>query len=314
MVSVIVPTFNRSLLLKKCLDSIVKSTLNDIEIIVIDDGSTDDTKNIVDDIKDERIKYYYQDNHGIGYSRNRGIKLSKGNYIVFVDSDDYIDSNMLFEMEKRMTSDKLDILICDYNEFDDYGNLTKFDLVSFDNCKLASKPSLINEINLGPCNKMFKKELLIKNNINFEEKVKYEDVPFVVQALSGASLIGKINANFCYFLYNNKGETRVIDNRIFDIFKILDIVRKTLNNNIYKYELNKLIVRKITTYTISTRMIKDNKCRNKFIDEAFIYLKNNVGNYKNKMYYKYDKRLEYIIKKSKILTKVYCNIYSIMIK
>ena len=93
--SIIVPTYNREEYIIKCIDSILDQTYDNFEAIIIDDGSTDNTDNLVKKYHDKRIKYFKNTNHGIGYSRNFGLNKAKGDYIFFLDSDDYLDENML---------------------------------------------------------------------------------------------------------------------------------------------------------------------------------------------------------------------------
>lgn len=108
-ISVIIPTYNRAKLLIKSLSSVLNQTYNNIELIIVDDGSTDDTKKIIDKINDNRIKYIkLRNNKGPGYARNLGIKYSKGNYIAFQDSDDIFHKDKLEKQInnlKRMNSD-----------------------------------------------------------------------------------------------------------------------------------------------------------------------------------------------------------------
>ena len=108
-VSLIVPIYNSSKYLKKCLDSLVNQTLKDIEIILINDGSTDDSEKLIKNYEDKRIKYILKKNEGIGKTRNRGIKEAAGNFIAFVDSDDYLDPhfceymyNNVDKLQKKM--------------------------------------------------------------------------------------------------------------------------------------------------------------------------------------------------------------------
>jgi len=86
--SVIIPTYNRKTLLKTALESVLDQTFDDFEVVIIDDGSTDNTKDMIESYEDTRIKYIHQDNHGVAHARNRGIENSKGKFIAFLDSDD----------------------------------------------------------------------------------------------------------------------------------------------------------------------------------------------------------------------------------
>lgn len=93
--SVAIPTFNRKPFLRKCIRSVLEQSYNNFEVIIIDDGSTDGTERLITSCKDKRINYFYQENHGVAYARNRALKLSKGSFIAFLDSDDWWDMKKL---------------------------------------------------------------------------------------------------------------------------------------------------------------------------------------------------------------------------
>ena len=190
-ISLIVPVYNTSKYLNKCLDSLVSQSLKDIEIIIINDGSTDNSEKIIHAYKDKRIKYISKKNEGIGKTRNLGISKATGEYVAFVDSDDFLDRDFCFKMYEKATKDKLDIVMCDY--YEKKVKLKKITFIDFENTNLKSTPELINNINLGPCNKIYKNSLLKENKILFEENLKYEDAPFVIKAFIKAKKIGKVN-------------------------------------------------------------------------------------------------------------------------
>lgn len=113
MVSVIIPTFNRAGLIEKCVDSILSQTYKDIEVIIVDDGSTDNTREVVERMKDPRIYYYYQDNKGACAARNHGIEVSQGEYIAFQDSDDEWSPNKIErQMDALLGNNGIDIVCC----------------------------------------------------------------------------------------------------------------------------------------------------------------------------------------------------------
>ena len=114
IVSVIIPIYNSEKNIKKCLESIINQTYTNLEIILIDDGSTDNSIEVCQEYKDDRIKVYKEKNSGPSTARNLGLKQCNGNYIVFVDSDDYIEKNMIEIMLKKIKSDDYDICICGY--------------------------------------------------------------------------------------------------------------------------------------------------------------------------------------------------------
>ena len=309
-ISFIVPTYNRDQYIKKCIESVLKQTYKNVELIIVDDGSTDNTENIVTSYKDKKIKYFKNTNHGIGYSRNFGLEKSTGDYVFFLDSDDFIEPNAAESIIQNIND--ADIFIFDYKQiFESDGHVEYVRTPIFSECTLKEKPEIINQTNLGPGNKVFKKELLVKNNIKYPTDIKYEDMPLIIESLKKAHKIISSGFVLSNCVVHKGNETTTVDERVFDIFKVLDKVKNTLADKEYQDELNKLIVRKITTYTVSQRTQKDKKLIDKFIDEAFIYLKNNVSDYKNNKYYINRSFIKKIIERNKILTKLYCKIYRI---
>lgn len=130
-VSVIVPVYNVEQYLKRCLDSLVNQTFENIEIIALNNGSIDNSLNILKEYakKDERIKIIDNDNLGVSEARNIGISQSKGEYIVFVDSDDWIDTNMVEVLHKSIESNDCDLVMCTYvREFTDHSKEKVFNL------------------------------------------------------------------------------------------------------------------------------------------------------------------------------------------
>ena len=311
-VSVIMPTYNRKKTLKKAVLSVLNQTEKDIELIIVDDGSTDGTESLVNEFDDNRIKYFKRDNHGIGVSRNFGIENANGEFFTFVDSDDYIDENFVKKMHQKAKEDKLDIVVCNYINVYTNGKQEEIKLNSFENSTLRKNPELINIINLGPCNKIFKKTLFKKQDNRFLEDTKYEDVNFVIKMLKSAENIGKIDEPLSYFLVDNLSETKTYDDKVFDIFKVLDIARRDLNTKVYKNALETLIVGTLTNYTIQQRYQKDKKIRKEFINKAFNYLKYNVEDYKHNKYFDNRNIFKKTIEKSRTLTVIYCSIYAML--
>ena len=309
--SIIVPTYNREKYINRCIDSVLNQEYTDLELIIIDDGSTDNTENIISKYDDKRIKYFKNTNHGIGYSRNFGIDKSTGDYIFFLDSDDYIEEDMLIKISKEIKNN--DILIFDYKEIFENNKSEKINSFSkFNNYVLSKHPELINTINLGPCNKIFNKSLFNKKENRFPENIKYEDFPLIIKLFKEAKSISSCGLCLTNIIVHEGNETLTVDEKIFDIFKGFDLVKSVLKENIYKNQLNQLIVRKITTYTVSQRTQKNKNVAKRFIDEAFKYLKTNVPDYKNNKYYKNRSFVKKSIEKNKILTKIYCKIYSLI--
>ena len=309
-ISIVVPIYNAEKYIKKCVDSLLNQTKEKIELILINDGSTDSTEEIIKEYKDERIKYFKNKNQGIGMTRNFGIDKAKGKYIMFIDSDDYIEKDACEKLFEKAENSKLDLVICNFYKVYDNGEHEDIILPSFKNTTLKETPSLIRTINLSPWNKLYRTSLIKNNNMRFVENLKYEDAPFVSEALDKAKKIGKVDESLNYYVIHGNSETTVRDRRIFDILKIVDLVRKQFKGKNYiKEDLNKLTVRIITNYTIQQRMQNNKKVGMEFIDKAFAYMKKEVPDFKKNKYYEERTVIKRTIEKSKLLSKIYCLLY-----
>ncbi len=308
-ISVIVPVYNTKKYLKRCLESIINQSLKEIEIIVINDGSKEEIDDIIDKYID-KITYIENDNHGIGYTRNLGIQKATGEYIGFVDSDDTIEEDMYLKYYKYAKDNDLDIVVGNYyTHYNEYKEKTK--IKSFSTGNIYENRNILVNINYGPCNKIFRRNMIIDNDIWFEESLKFEDLPFVLKALKHSEKVGYLN-EFCYnYNIRNLSETKTIDKRNFDIFKIFDIINDYFKEDkILKEEIEYLNISKLLDYNIQQKYQNDKILRNKFIDYTFEYIKEKFPNYKNNKYFKKYNIFKKIIMNSKMLTKIYCFIYS----
>ena len=184
MISVIIPIYNASNTLNMCLKSIQKQTYKDLEILMIDDGSTDDSAEICKTFAnaDNRFKYIYQENQGVSVARNNGISNSCGEYLAFCDADDWIDCDMYEFLYDNLIKYKADISICDC--YIDYH--TKCDLIrNVDNkIYIFDKKQAIAEMHKGNnfaghlCNKLIKKELTQDTMLPTDISI-YEDMVFL---------------------------------------------------------------------------------------------------------------------------------------
>ena len=312
-ISIIVPIYNAEKYLNKCIDSLVNQTKKELEFILVNDGSTDSSEDIIKSYKDKRIKYFKNKNQGIGKTRNFGIDKATGKYLMFLDSDDYLDINACEKLYNKAIKEKSDLVVFDFYRVEE--TLKEVTINNFKSSSLKENPNLLLDINLGPCNKLIKRELIDKSNTRFNEELKYEDTPFVTEIIKNANKISKLNEYLHYYVIHSNSETTVRDERVFDIIKIIDIIREQYKNEKYIEDvINKLTVRTLTNYTIQQRVQKDIKVGMKFIDEAFSYMKKNIPNYKNNKYYETRGILRRTIEKNKFITKVYCSIYNLLRK
>lgn len=204
-VSVIVPIYNVEKYLNKCVDSIINQSLRDIEIILVDDGSTDNSGDIADIYaeKDSRVKVIHKENGGQGSARNHGIEVAQGEYIGFVDSDDWIDFNMYEELYIAAEKEEADIAVCNRKVFDENDNLKTIVTVS-EGIIDINKDKIIDYVidqlfyphTVVVYNKIFKKTIISNNNITFKEvkEVGSEDALFNYEVLLNVEKIIEVNS------------------------------------------------------------------------------------------------------------------------
>lgn len=220
--SIIVPVYNGEKYLKKCINNILMQTYQDFELIIINDGSTDDTKVICDSLVDidNRVKFIHKKNEGVSIARNTGLEIAKGRYIGFVDCDDSIDKDMYQSMIKNLEIQDVDCVMCSFmSMFDDRNEENLFEEADKKITDNESKKDLIlkmvaaikedgshNQIIMGSaCRCLFKKEILDKNNLKFDKDLKYsEDLLFVLEYLELCKSI--YITNDIFYFYNRKSE------------------------------------------------------------------------------------------------------------
>ena len=313
-ISIIVPIYKTEKYLRKCLDSLVNQTKEELEFILINDGSPDNSEKIIKEYKDNRIHYYKNKNQGIGKTRNYGIEKACGKYLLFVDSDDYLRLDTCQVLYDKAEEEDLDIIVFNMEKIYDNGTTEEDKIPSFETSSVKDNPSLLNMINLGPCNKLFKTSIIKENHIQFLEELKYEDVPFVIESLIKAKKIGQAEESLYYYVIHGKSETTIRDERCFDIIKVIEKKRKNIKEKELKEQMNHLTVRVLTNYTIQQRVQEKPEIGIQFIEEAFQYLEENIPDYQDNKYYKGRGFLRRTIEKNKKLTILYCKIYCQMRK
>lgn len=225
-VSIIIPVYNSEKYISKCLDSVINQTYKNIEILVINDGSKDNSINILSEYekKDSRIIVIDKENEGVAKTRNMGIKKATGDYIMFIDNDDFIDSDYV---ETYLKNTDYDIVIGSYKRTDINGEiLFKYNL---------NEDSIWSKyIVLAPWAKLYKKDFLIKNNIEFLNYGIGEDVYFNLLCYSKTNNIKVINDFKYNWFYNNES---VSNTKQRGLKKTVDIT-VLLNNLLTFVDLN----------------------------------------------------------------------------
>lgn len=262
-VSIIVPVLNSEKHLRTCIDSLLNQSYQNIEIILIDNGSTDSSVSICKEysIKYENIKFDYQERKGPSAARNKGIDLSTGDYLQFVDSDDYIENDMVEKLVNALIKGKSSLAICGLKKLvithksinTIYQNppfFGDFKINEFNkNFGQLFKEVLIN----SPCNKIYQKKLIDDYQIRFKENVNMgEDLLFNLEYLKFCTRISIINE--CLYNYtnykNSNSLTKSFKENLFENQKMLfEKIREYLNE-CASYENNKDIIENIYTNNI----------------------------------------------------------------
>lgn len=326
-ITIIVPVYNGEMYIERCLESLINQTIKNIEIIVIDDGSTDNSKNLIEKFrkKDKRIRAIYNTNHGVSYSRNIGIENATGEFIGFVDIDDYVDCNMFKFMHEK--SKNMDVVYCGHISMNKHGNIrempTKKEIILKKPCEIKEEiyKSVINvsRFCFGMCwNKIYRSELIKSNNIRFDQFRKIgEDFKFNLDVFSICKSC-LIMPN-CLYYYNktNLSSTRKYIENMIDIdilnyrtrmayLKIWNMegeeyIYKTHNifiDSVYSCIRNEIINNSQQSLKNKINSV-DNLVNNKEVNDIF----NNIE--KNKLYKSYYKKVTRLQMKNKFIRYIY---------
>lgn len=254
-VSIIIPVYNTSIYLEKCLNSLINQSLKEIEIICINDGSTDNSLEILQKYaqSDKRIVIIKQKNKGQSAARNAGINAAQGEYIGFIDSDDWTDETMFEKLYNNAKSFDSDITMCSINVYDE--KTGKFDVndpyMTLDLFPKSFKSKAFNykdcldflfRICVTPWNKIYNNSWIQKNDLKFEEGINFEDTIFSVETLIKSEKISLVDEPLV--MYRRASQTSYsvgnykLDYKKMDFFTIFDHLEKILKENSV-YELLK---------------------------------------------------------------------------
>lgn len=228
--SIIVPIYNVENYIAACLDSILCQNYDDYEIIAINDGSTDRSREILNEYKSktDKLTIISQENGGLGSARNKGIENAEGDYLVFIDSDDYIDCHMLKQINEIIKVYDVDILAFDGYRVTESGEIIDIissDIYTEEYNDLSHKQFLMLEPT--GCTKIYKKKLFIDNSIRFPEKLWYEDLATVFKLSLSAKTLGYYKKSFYYYV--QRGESITHSSNVKRMMEIMDAFDEEMN-------------------------------------------------------------------------------------
>ncbi len=316
--SIIIPVFNNENQLERCLDSVIKQEIEGLEIIIVNDGSTDNSESIIKNYikKSEKIVYLKQENLGQHEARNLGLKYAKGEYIGFIDADDYIENTMYKKMYKKAISEKLDIVLCNaYMVVNGKNKVinTNSEIKNFSNRYIISRPNVWLRI--------IKKEIL--DNVKFN-KIYYEDLELMPSLVLYTNNIGFIEEPLYYYIKRKGALTakkKVFKEELLDVFKAINNLEEVFKNKSmyekYKEELEYLNIIHIIKNT-GVKFSAYSKNRENFMVISK-YILEKYPEYKKNQYYKHESITTklivfFVMNKQYLITKILFNIFNKCIK
>jgi len=283
-ISVIIPVYNSEKYLKRCLDTVINQTLQDIEIILVDDGSKDQSGNMCDEIRttDKRVKVIHQPNSGAGSARNNGLKIATGEYISFVDSDDYIKTDMYEKLYGYIKKNEVETCIFGYHKVRDgivfftrtndicgiYKGQEVFTHIFLN--VLGTEPSYRNDFRLlwqSPCLSLYSLDLIKKYCISFPSEGEFvsfsEDLLFNIDYYFHSSNVAVLSEAFYFYSENPNSSTKsLMEDRFLKDVNLYKEQLRRIGNYLQNQELlNKVDERLKRTFLGDTRSTIIGICR-----------------------------------------------------
>ncbi len=298
-VSIIVPFYNVENYIEKCLQSLVNQTLKDIEILLVNDGSQDKSEAIAKQFVEKypnKIVYLTKENGGLSDARNYAIPYAKGEYIAFLDSDDYVETNMYEEMYHKAKQEDLDYVECDFLwEYPDKTLESK-------GKQYSNKKEMFLYTRVVAWNKLIKREIIQNNHLEFPKGYRYEDVEFFYKLLPFIHHYGIVQKPFIHYVQRENSISNVQNTRTKEMIDVLGhVITYYKTNNLfeeYKEEIEYTYARYILCSSMLRMvMIENKKERKEIIQFAWESLNTQFPNWKKNLYLK-DKGLKNLYMRS----------------
>lgn len=274
-VSIIVPVYNVEKYLEKCLTSLVNQTLQDIEILVINDGSKDNSQQVIDQFQQqypEKIFPFQKENGGLSDARNYGLDRVSGEFIGFVDSDDYVGETMFEEMYHLAKKHNAEMVICNLQKVDEHGNITQ-KLTQIPNMPekidLKENFSVFSDLSYFACNKIFKRELF--ENHRFKKGLHFEDIQLIPQLLLQCKTIAQTQNYHYQYFERADSITKTHTEKGLDMLKAVEDVELAFEKSEYKNYKKELknfqILEGVYSFLAYLAFVKEDTVFNKMAQE-----------------------------------------------
>lgn len=312
-VSVIVPVYNVENYIRKCLESLVEQTLEEIEIIIVNDGTKDNSMSIIKEFADkypQKIVILEKENGGLSDARNYAIPHAKGEYIAFLDSDDYIEKNMYQDMYEIAKKEKSDMVECDF--YWEYPHKTKTDIGQI----YQGKKQMLEKIRVVAWNKLIKRKILQETKIRFPVGYHYEDVEFTYQLIPYLEKVSFLKKPCIHYIQREGSISNSQNERTKEIFDILEnVINFYKQEGIYEEYQEQLeyIYVRILFCSSFLRMVKiqDRKIRNELLKQTWENVKQKFPNWKKNEILRKNKSVKnlYMRTLNKVTYKIYSQIF-----
>lgn len=290
-ISIIIPVYNAENYLQRCFDSIISNNYKNIEIIPVNDGSKDGSQKVIDEYKKKYPDIFnpiIQENQGIGMTRNNGLKKATGDYIMFMDNDDYIDNDYIEKHLNEVKKKDYDVVISGYKRVSDDKILFKV--------TLDEKYRWTRYVSIAPWGKLYKADFLRKYDINFLKTPIGEDIYFNLQVNTLSENIKIIDYTGYNWYYNGKSVTNTITNKIkkVNVIELLNthygVLKQKNSINDGNYDLIELYFILLIIQFLQWMSSESNYREiSENYDNYFEWLKNHFPNYKKCKYWKLSK-------------------------
>lgn len=313
-VSVIVPVYNVELYVEKCLNSLVNQTLQEIEIIVVNDGSTDNSKQIIQKFIEkypQKIVYLEKENGGLSDARNYALPHAKGEYIAFVDSDDYVEENTYQDMYELAQKEKSDMVECDF--YWEYPHKKKEDR----GVLYEGKKEMLEKVRVVAWNKLIKREILEKTKIEFPKGYRYEDVEFTYKLIPHLDKVSFLKKPCIHYIQREGSIANSQNERTKEIFDVLEHVLQYYKEYGYYEEYQEQLEYIYTRFLFCSSLlrmvkIKDKSIRKKLLQETWENVNTKFPNWKKNKILNQNRSFKNLYMKS--INKVSYKIYGMILR
>lgn len=293
-VSIVVPIYNVVKYLHRNLTSLMNQTYSDIEVLCVNDGSTDNSADVIDEFvkKDSRFVRLDKTNGGLSDARNHGMKFASGEYIMFIDSDDFVSEKMVESCLNRIENEHLDMVVFDYDQYFDVTNTSETIRMPFEDNKiycLETNPELVAYCNNAAWNKMYRFELFKKHEIEYPYGYRHQDLGTTFRLLTYCNRVGFIHESLYFYLADRPNNiSQMIDKKLYHIIDMC-----TINIDFYKekglFEKHKEELQYLCMINFMVALRKAMRLTDKefvftFVDQVFDVMEFHFGPLKWKKY------------------------------